>query len=296
MKKIPIEDIKIIYCTLTGVCNIIWPYEAPPAVQVEKNFSDLNLVPALKVFMLYLLLMVSILVGMHICHHKSKLSQEKSGSANDENVTKAVLVTPSNIMPLSEFLRELPKMLKLGELVNFRIELEKGLAEYSTSDELQELSSKLETPEAAAEQTLLEELGALRDSSWAALGVLPPCSHAKKKGEECSHLHLETFGDKALGGDNEAAVFVCSSCHTTITEESQRRRVSREKESMKRLGEQDVNFRPVDSAGKGLTIGFLLLLCEKFNPWDVSTRDVVLLYVVPMTSHLRCRFVDLPIF
>ena len=176
MKKIPIEDIKIIYCTLTGVCNIIWPYEAPPAVQVEKNFSDLNLVPALKVFMLYLLLMVSILVGMHICHHKSKLSQEKSGSANDENVTKAVLVTPSNIMPLSEFLRELPKMLKLGELVNFRIELEKGLAEYSTSDELQELSSKLETaelqrkryqtspqiyasrPEAAAEQTLLEEV------------------------------------------------------------------------------------------------------------------------------------------
>lgn len=128
------------------------------------------------------------------------------------------------------------------------------------------------------------------------MGVLPPCSHAKKKGEECSHLHLETFGDKALGGDNEAAVFVCSSCHTTITEESQRRRVSREKESMKRLGEQEVNFRPVDSAGKGLTIGFLLLLCEKFNLWDVSTRDVVLLYVVPMTSHLRCRFVDLPIF
>ena len=172
MKKIPIEEIKVIYCTLTGVCNIIWPYEEAPPMQVEKNFSNLNHFPALKAIMLYLLLMVSILVGMCVCHNKSKLSQEKSGSA----VTKAVLVTPLNVKTLSEFLRELPKMLKLGELVNFRIELEKGLDEYSTSNDFKELSSKLEAaelqrkrsqtspqiyasrPEAAAEQTLLEEV------------------------------------------------------------------------------------------------------------------------------------------
>ena len=134
----------------------------------------------------------------------------------------------------------------------------------------------------------------MRDSSWNVWGFLPPHFHAKKK-EECPHLHLENIGDKSQG-DNEAAIFVCSSCHITITEESQRRRVSREKESMKQLREQEVNFSPKNSADKGLTIGFLFLLCEKFNLWDVSTRDVVLHYVVPMTSHLRCRFVDLPIF
>ena len=139
------------------------------------------------------------------------------------------------------------------------------------------------------------QFGALQDSSWNVWGFSRLIFMRRKK-EECSHLHLENIGDQSLG-DNEAAVLV-SSCRITITEESQSRRVSREKETMNRLREQKVNFRPKDSTtDMGLAIGFLLLLCEKLNLWDTSTRDVVLLFVVvPTTSHLRCRFEDLPIF
>lgn len=71
--------------------------------------------------------------------------------------------------------------------------------------------------------------------------------------------------------------------------------IAQEKESMQRLGEQDLS-EPEDSADRGLTIGFILLLCEHFNLWNWTTRDVLLNFVVPITCLLRCRFVDLSIF
>ena len=64
---------------------------------------------------------------------------------------------------------------------------------------------------------------------------------------------------------------------------------------MQQLGEQD-RSEPEDSADRGLTIGFILLLCEHFNLWKWNKRYVLLNFMVPITCLLLCRFVDLSIF
>ena len=104
---------------------------------------------------------------------------------------------------------------------------------------------------------------------------------------------MENFGVESEGV--EGAKFHCSGCPQKITKESHPDLFAQEKESMQRLGNQD-NSTPEESAERGLTIGFILLLCEKFDLWNWTTRAVLFNFVVPMTSRLRCRFVDLPMF
>ena len=44
----------------------------------------------------------------------------------------------------------------------------------------------------------------------------------------------------------------------------------------------------------GIAIRFLVDFCNRYDLWNLSTRDVYLYFVKPMTSGLRCSFVHLP--
>ena len=64
---------------------------------------------------------------------------------------------------------------------------------------------------------------------------------------------------------------------------------------MHQLGEND-SSAPKDSVNRGVRIEFLVELRSFFALWKWSTRDVLFKFVVPLTSGLRCRFSELPLF
>ena len=108
----------------------------------------------------------------------------------------------------------------------------------------------------------------------------------------CEHKHVEFFRDSS--GSNKGT-FYCSGCHKSVTAEDYPDRVEEELRWMYQLGENDSSV-PEDSVNRGVTIEFLAELCSFFNLWKWSTRDVLFKFVVPLTSGLRCRFSELPLF
>jgi hypothetical protein len=64
---------------------------------------------------------------------------------------------------------------------------------------------------------------------------------------------------------------------------------------MNRLGDEDKSDL-ADVMNRGVTIAFLVEFCRAFDLWDVSIKNTIRDYVIPMTSETRCRFVDLHIF
>eukprot|EP01037_Dinobryon_pediforme_P035091 gene35091-41315_t len=55
------------------------------------------------------------------------------------------------------------------------------------------------------------------------------------------------------------------------------------------------DFEPRNSVNRGLTVGFLVEFCRKFDLWAIPTWQVRRDYVIPITKDYRCRFVDLPV-
>lgn len=117
-------------------------------------------------------------------------------------------------------------------------------------------------------------------------------SPTKKGGTTCEHKHVEFFRSS---GESSGGTFFCSGCHNPISAEEYPDRVGEELRWMQQLGENDSSV-PEDSVNRGVTIDFLVELCSFFNLWKWSTRDVLFKFIVPLTSGLRCRFTDLPLF
>ena len=94
---------------------------------------------------------------------------------------------------------------------------------------------------------------------------------------------------------NNLESLMCTDCSPPkpITLETMPEKFRYEKQRM----EQDIekyDFDPLNSVNRGLSIGFLVALCRKFNLWKVPTWQVRRDYIIPMTKDYRCRFVDLP--
>eukprot|EP01037_Dinobryon_pediforme_P018841 gene18841-19158_t len=53
------------------------------------------------------------------------------------------------------------------------------------------------------------------------------------------------------------------------------------------------DFKPENAVKRGLTVGFLVEFCRKFDLWKTPTWQVRRDYIIPMTKNDRCRFVDL---
>ena len=111
-------------------------------------------------------------------------------------------------------------------------------------------------------------------------------AHLKKSTGDspCQHVHCQCWGGK----------FMCKDCSPIreITEEDFPEKVRHERAMMQQLGDED-HSEPSDSVNRGVTIGFLVALCEAFDLFDLTTEEVLRDYVIPMTSGSRCRFVDL---
>jgi hypothetical protein len=101
----------------------------------------------------------------------------------------------------------------------------------------------------------------------------------------CSHVFLEKWDDR----------FVCTDClrrgeaNYTIAD---RVVLDREEQLAQSLGDKDTSS-PQDGIHRGISIKFLVEFCKHFNLWDISTREVRRKYIIPLTCHGRCRFVDL---
>ena len=54
------------------------------------------------------------------------------------------------------------------------------------------------------------------------------------------------------------------------------------------------NSVPEDGVNRGVTIQFLVDFANACKCWDMTTRDVRRLFVMPATRATRCRFVELP--
>ena len=48
------------------------------------------------------------------------------------------------------------------------------------------------------------------------------------------------------------------------------------------------------ATNRGISICFLVKFCNRYNLWKLSTREVYVHYIKPMTSGLRCCFLNLP--
>ena len=101
----------------------------------------------------------------------------------------------------------------------------------------------------------------------------------------CDHLFLELWGND----------FVCYDCATRKSSPkfTNDEVCQKEHEWRFRLGDNDDSL-PVDGIDRGVSIQFLVDFCNAFNLWKVTTRNVRRHYILPMTSNLRCRFVDIP--
>ena len=114
-----------------------------------------------------------------------------------------------------------------------------------------------------------------------------PTAIASKPAKDglCNHYYLEQWGDD----------LVCCDCagrkcpDFKIKDEIQ---IENEKILAKKLGDEE-SCAPEYSVFRGVTIQFLIEFCNCFNLWDLTTRDVRRNFVIPLTSHSRCRFVEL---
>ena len=126
---------------------------------------------------------------------------------------------------------------------------------------------------------VLERLSSLLASPHS-VNVQPPSANGP-----CNHVFLEKWGDR----------FVCTDCkrrgetNYTIDDPVVLHRESQFEQS---LGDKDTSS-PQDGIHRGISIKFLVEFCKHFNLWDMSTRDVRRKYIIPLTCHGRCRFVDL---
>lgn len=94
---------------------------------------------------------------------------------------------------------------------------------------------------------------------------------------------------------NNTVAFMCTDCYPykAITAETMPEKLEYERRRMDKDREK-YDFEPRNSAKRGLTIGFLVEFCRKFDLWKVPTWQVRRDYIIPMTKDFRCRFVDLP--
>eukprot|EP01036_Dinobryon_divergens_P030276 gene30276-39496_t len=219
------------------------------------------------------------------------------------NLLKEALEDSREILRLrgdcKDHCRLVKDLLVLKELDAAKEALSKAQAIYTESSALKDLAGELTVAEevhkrsrksledyesrelATKEKELLSQL----DQSWVKVR-----RQWAQRSDPCTHMHMENYGAESEG--LQGVKFHCSRCNKEIKEPA---KVAQEKEIMQHLGNQD-NSIPEDSAMRGLTIGFVLLLCEKFDLWKWTTRDVLYKFVVPLTSEKRCRFVDLPMF
>eukprot|EP01036_Dinobryon_divergens_P030422 gene30422-39665_t len=125
----------------------------------------------------------------------------------------------------------------------------------------------------ATMNTLMEELKILQQKTLA--------WKKPKAGEPCSHMHVECWDGK----------FMCLGCSPAqkITDPE---RIRTEREIMQKLGDEDLSV-PEESVERGVTIAFLVALCNTFNLYQVTTGDVLRDFIIPLTSGSRCRFVEL---
>eukprot|EP00597_Dinobryon_sp_UTEXLB2267_P000300 CAMPEP_0170072478 /NCGR_PEP_ID=MMETSP0019_2-20121128/10112_1 /TAXON_ID=98059 /ORGANISM="Dinobryon sp., Strain UTEXLB2267" /LENGTH=467 /DNA_ID=CAMNT_0010281481 /DNA_START=31 /DNA_END=1434 /DNA_ORIENTATION=- len=123
----------------------------------------------------------------------------------------------------------------------------------------------------AAMNTLMEALKELQQNTreW----------KKSKAGELCSHMHVECWNGK----------FMCSGCHQEVSDPE---RVSNEEQLMKNIGANDFS-EPKDSVNRGVTIAFLVAICQYFDLYKVTAGEVLRDFIVPLTSGSRCRFVEL---
>eukprot|EP01036_Dinobryon_divergens_P032437 gene32437-42025_t len=133
-----------------------------------------------------------------------------------------------------------------------------------------------------------------------ALNKLKALLNAGEKWRRCYHSETEhdeqCFVELWRSPLNGTVVtLMCTDCYPykaitaeTIPEkfEYERRRMDEDREKY--------DFEPRNSANRGLSIGFLVEFCRKFDLWKVPTWKVRRDYIIPMTKDFRCRFVDLP--
>ena len=117
-------------------------------------------------------------------------------------------------------------------------------------------------------------------------------SSSVKNGTNCNHKHVEFYRDS---NDSTMGTFYCSGCRKPVSAEEHPARVEEELRWMHQLGENDSSV-PEDSVNRGVTIEFLVELCSFFDLWKFPTREVLYNVIVPLTSELRCRFTELPLF
>jgi len=128
-----------------------------------------------------------------------------------------------------------------------------------------------ESVQDAALNTLMDELKVLQEKTleW----------KKPKAGDSCSHMHVECWN----------GIFMCSGCYKEISDPE---RVQSEKELMNKIGASDPS-EPTDSVNRGISIAFLVILCQTFDLYEVTTGEVLRNFIVPLTSGSRCRFVEL---
>ena len=104
-------------------------------------------------------------------------------------------------------------------------------------------------------------------------------------GENCSHLFFEYWSNRLY----------CSDCLSSyeLTEENNLSRWQEEQFYIQKLG-KDGTTSDDHGVERGVSIKFLKDFCNKYNLWEVPTREVRRKYILPMTSGLRCRYVELP--
>ena len=118
--------------------------------------------------------------------------------------------------------------------------------------------------------------------------------------ETCPHA----FFDKYDGS------YICKLCRFCINdsewkmalyadrlrEESERERNTTIDEIPIDIGnQQDIDdYRGSQSANRGVKIGFFEAFVAHYELWDWNTWELIGLIIMPLTSHNRCRFIDLP--
>eukprot|EP01036_Dinobryon_divergens_P023474 gene23474-31825_t len=116
------------------------------------------------------------------------------------------------------------------------------------------------------------------------------CYHSEREhGEQC-------FVELWRSPLNDTVTLMCTDCprpYKAINAETMPKKFEYERRKMDEDREK-YDFEPCNSANRGLTIGFLVEFCRKFDLWKVPTWQVRRDYIIPMTKDFRCRFVDLP--
>ena len=117
------------------------------------------------------------------------------------------------------------------------------------------------------------------------LHKLYTCYFDHKSSKPCCHPYLEKWGD----------IYHCCDCHNSISEPTSRIEYEDNMEQEVLLEDNDCyKNSPHESVNRGVCIGWVLDWTKKYDLWNLPTWKVRRQYILPATSKLRCRYVDLP--